>query len=519
MVDEPSEEDEDYEPFEEDENYNSLLEEHYYRNLHNIEQQLGEEFNEKIRRAIERGANKSKEGDWSDATKKNTSGDLKTVLIHAKKELAVSVESIEDINDWDAEQWNNVIEDTTIDREVSQGTRRNYAFAVRRFVANHRDTDVSREDIDTPSQQQTEVDADKVLSHEEVLELIDAANNSRDRAMLACMYEGGLRRGATVQLDIAHVEEGAKEDGYAILHIPYRDGVKDAGGQQKAITWAYGHLSNWMQDHPRRYQEDAPLFCGLRGAEGERLEPRSVYSVFQRLRKKVDIDNDRVYPHALRHSRATEMRGSTNYDKKDIEQVMGWSDSTPMHSRYTHADQEDRAKRVLQKTGVEVEDEEEDEITDCVRCGYPVAIGQSYCAKCGLKQTDEPPEWWQYYKQITKEDEPLRAQLQETPNAIPPLISLDAADLNRVQIASYFAIMKTAAALDDGEEWETDYMGDLNDYIKTLNSYEDIGTIKESLLNRTTDLTPQKYEDNPHEWEQISHEVPDIEGIREAADD
>jgi len=67
--------------------------------------------------------------------------------------------------------------------------------------------------------------------------------------------------------------------------------------------------------------------------------------------ERSDIDDDRVHPHALRHARATAMRKSDRFDKADVELVMGWTDSTPMHERYEHATSMEEATRTAQKMG------------------------------------------------------------------------------------------------------------------------------------------------------------------------
>lgn len=166
------------------------------------------------------------------------------------------------------------------------------------------------------------------------------------------------------------------------------EGVKGADGNIKPLTWAKGYIDSWLNDHPEMQKEEdkrdmnTPLFCSIRKQDdGKRITGHAVYTMMQRLAEKVDIDDDRIHPHMLKHARGTFMRASPRFNKKDIEQVMDWSESTPMHKHYSHADRPSEAKCVASKMGVDV-DIEEVEPYDCPRCDHKVPPAASYCPHC-----------------------------------------------------------------------------------------------------------------------------------------
>jgi len=150
----------------------------------------------------------------------------------------------------------------------------------------------------------------------------------------------------------------------------------------------------------------------------------SVYTMMKRLAESIDIDNDRIHPHMLKHARGTMMRESPNYDKKDIEQIMDWTESTPMHARYSHADEPAEAARVAQKMGIDVEEESHPEPIDCPRCARQVPASVTYCPHCSLKLDDTPADWYLYYRRIVPDDDPVVQHYEELSSITPQYSNL-----------------------------------------------------------------------------------------------
>jgi hypothetical protein len=188
-----------------------------------------------------------------------------------------------------------------------------------------------------------------------------------------------------------------------------------------------------MNDHPDADNPEAPLFVSLRPQDkGKRLSGHSIYTMLSRIVEDTTIDPDRVHPHAFRHARATAMRTLPNFSKSDVETVMGWTDSTPMHSRYTHATSTEEAKRTARKMGLEVGEEDERAIKMCPRCDNHLPPQSRYCPTCALRIDESAPAWWDIYSEIAKETDPILKEYDALPTTVPELEDLPPQDLDHI---------------------------------------------------------------------------------------
>lgn len=142
----------------------------------------------------------------------------------------------------------------------------------------------------------------EVLSAADVESLLRLAT-VRGRAMIVCMYRGGLRVAELVKVapwdvDVRagtiHVRYGKRSKG----QIAYRERTVGIDPGAAAI------LTFWIER--RRALEvprSAPLFCTRDGRE---LAPQNVRLMLARLRRRAGLEQ-RIHPHAFRHSMAAGM--------------------------------------------------------------------------------------------------------------------------------------------------------------------------------------------------------------------
>ena len=362
--------------------------------------------------------------------------------------------SYEDIEDWDANTWEELIRRVARERDIGDGTKRNTCYAVRAFVDWYNRSDVDKDDIDAPKITHSKIDEDVVLKPQEVVELIEKCNNARNKAIIGVMYECGLRRTALVQLDV----NDYKTDQFNRIRVPIKTGVKTGHGRERPLNWSAGYLDTWLTEHPNSGDDEAPLFCSIRDGrdKGKRLSSHSIYTMMKRVADRVDIDNDRVHPHALRHSRATAMRKSDKLDKRDIETVLGWTESTPMHSRYEHTTSTEDASRTAKRMGVDVQDEDQEQlIKDCPRCNSNLPPNVSYCPTCTLKIADrETPKWWVVYKNICKDTDPILKKYDDVTNTIPLISELSIQELDHIHTVFNISVLKR---VDEDQEIDPDH--------------------------------------------------------------
>jgi len=171
------------------------------------------------------------------------------------------------------------------------------------------------------------------LGEDEVVRLLEAAKNARDRAILECLYGGGLRVSELTGIDrddldlragIARVRGKGRKERLAPL-----------GGSAVRALEAY------LEERPRS-DDPRPLFLNRRGG---RLTSRSVHRLLHACVLKAGVD-PRTSPHTLRHSFATHLldRGA---DLREVQELLGHKNIATTQI-YTHVSME-RLKKVYER--------------------------------------------------------------------------------------------------------------------------------------------------------------------------
>jgi site-specific recombinase XerD len=132
-----------------------------------------------------------------------------------------------------------------------------------------------------------------VLSGEEVIALLNAAMNLKDRAILMTLYAAGLRVGEAVHLRLEDIDSKR-----GMIRVDQGKGRKDR----------YVMLSEPLLETLRGYwREKRPAPWLFPGQDPSRpLNRASVESLFAQAKEKAGI-RKRVSPHSLRHSFATHL--------------------------------------------------------------------------------------------------------------------------------------------------------------------------------------------------------------------
>jgi integrase len=423
---------------------------------------------------------------WADSTARNYLRAYRFFYENANKMPRVP----DDMVEWNAVDWNEVIDETASNRGVGAGEKEKYAYAAKAFIKLHnRVEDVDKGDINVPdrdreSEKKTE---EEVLLEDDIITLIEATVSNRNAAIIALGYQAALRRDALVNLRIKDYKN--PEEGMTHIRIPSDADYKGASGSVIPITWAGGYVDNWLSEHPKSDDPDAPLFCSIRNQDrGEALSGHSVYTMMKRLAKHVDsIEDEKIHPHMLRHARASTMRLSEDYDLSDIETVMQWTQSTPMHSTYESLDNQSEAERVAMKMGQDIPEQDAVREIECPRCKQTLNASATYCSSCNLRIEDKVQEWWTLYRKVAPEDDPIREKYEGLPTAVPVVEQLPLAELDRV----YDVLMEA--------EWSTHYDKEPADPIgtDTFDSQKEADDAFQMVIDRMKDTYAQKYADDP----------------------
>lgn len=132
-----------------------------------------------------------------------------------------------------------------------------------------------------------------VLSELEVVQLLDAAANLRDRAILMTLYSGGLRL-----LELIHLQPGDIDS--ATMHIRVREGK---GGKDRYVILSET-LLKVLRQYFREFRPERWLFYANKPDQS--VPPRSIQRMIKATALRAGLTK-RVSPHVLRHSFATHL--------------------------------------------------------------------------------------------------------------------------------------------------------------------------------------------------------------------
>lgn len=159
------------------------------------------------------------------------------------------------------------------------------------------------------------------------------ATGCRNYAMLMMMYGAGLRVSEVCNLTLADVNFETR-----ILYI--QDGK---GGKDRYVPMADDVAESaraWLKFRPENTEY---FFCTIKGGQ---LDTRYIREMCYRISEKAGVyiqdgkKKKKVNPHALRHSFATEILKSGDFNIRELQELMGHSDISTTQI-YTHVVLED----------------------------------------------------------------------------------------------------------------------------------------------------------------------------------
>ncbi len=159
----------------------------------------------------------------------------------------------------------------------------------------------------------------KVISKEEILDIIAHANNLKHKCIIQLLYSSGLRRSELVQLKLEDIDSKRM-----LIH------VKQAKNKKDRYTLLSTNVLADLRLYCEQWQPSNYLFEGM---HGQPYSPVSVLKVVKSAAERAGI-RTRVTPHMLRHSFATHLL-EAGTDIRQIQVLLGHS-STKTTEIYTH---------------------------------------------------------------------------------------------------------------------------------------------------------------------------------------
>ena len=139
----------------------------------------------------------------------------------------------------------------------SEATRHDYKIALKKFykwlykgdepeLTKWFTTNIKNRDKKLP---------EDMLTEDEIMKMINAASNTRDKAMISLLWDIGARIGELGTLKIKHIK--FDEDGAVIL-VNWKTGPR-----RVRAVWSVSYLMNLLEEHPERDNPEAPLWFNL----------------------------------------------------------------------------------------------------------------------------------------------------------------------------------------------------------------------------------------------------------------
>lgn len=250
-----------------------------------------------------------------------------------------------------------------------------------------------------------------MLTKEEVLRVIDACTNSRDRAVISMLYDGSLRpvdlRKLTWQ-DVTFDEFGAM----------IRTSAKTGKERAIRLTFSTPYFAQWKSDYPGEPAGPAPVFVSHRvyeaaGGEHIPLEMDAITRLIRSLRQKTGIKT--LLPSIFRPSRITH-DVIDGYDSSYL-MLKNWGTlKTSMLQVYAKPGEDYISKYALEKAGIKNSQKPRERETTldpitCPNCETVNPPGKRFCGHCGHTLTEEAKE------QLTTTSQKLQKIFATNPKA------------------------------------------------------------------------------------------------------
>ncbi len=222
-----------------------------------------------------------------------------------------------------------------------------------------------------------ELEEPEILTEDEVKALIDKAPTTRDKALIAVLFDGGFRIGEILPRRVGDVEfdeMGAKIKVHG-----------KTGSRVVRLIASAPLLARWIDEHPQKDNPNAWLWFSRNSGM---LSYQMVRKILKDTAERAGI-RKRIYPHLFRHSSATSnARFLTEYE---LRVRYGWSSESDVPARYVHLSQRDLDEKLASVYASRQVEPPKPKFAPiiCPRCGAENTPGTRYCSKCGTPLTAE----------------------------------------------------------------------------------------------------------------------------------
>jgi site-specific recombinase XerD len=242
---------------------------------------------------------------------------------------------------------------------------------------------------------------------DEVMEMSAEAGNKRDQLMPLFLYLTGCRLKTLREVKIKHLERYDTHHKMSLLNQK----CKSLPPRRTIYETRLTHLiRNWLENHPRRDDSEAHLFCTLEDGynretgeqaskAGDQLSKKRVAQILENLGKAAGLviegneeKSKRVNPHSFRYSMATFYNYFTELEiDDDILKKGGWKSTSQVKKYVLDPEEIDDFER-KRKQGIETDVPSRFQVLakqDCGNCNETNPPTRDICKGCGHALNDK----------------------------------------------------------------------------------------------------------------------------------
>lgn len=230
-----------------------------------------------------------------------------------------------------------------------------------------------------PTMEEQTASREDRLRTDEVMDLLAAARDPMERALVMLLLDSGFRAGEAAALNIRDVS--FDDNGAKLMHGREARGLKTLRRKVPTrLTIGARHVREWIAVHPFRLHPERPLFISRSNRNlGERIGAGGVWTIVNNIAKRAKVRH--VHPHMFRHTAAS-LRAADGWNEEMLRLHFGWSKGSDMPSLYAHVE-EDYDRFALRKAGAPLPAPKPQWTLQCPHCQTDCPGDAFFCTSCG----------------------------------------------------------------------------------------------------------------------------------------
>jgi len=212
----------------------------------------------------------------------------------------------------------------------------------------------------------------QLLTPEEAQKIVNAADNTRDRALFHFLWESGCRVGEAINLKLNSIQF---DKGDAKITL-----FGKVGERQILLLESVRDLKEYIKTRSLANQ-DEPLFIMVGKEKGNPLSHGAISKTVKRTAIRAGITKH-VHAYLFRHSRASYL-ASKGLSETQLCMIFGWEIGSKQVRTYIHLSGAQVQNALLEKVyGIKRPENHEQEVIRCQVCGETNPYNQDTCQQC-----------------------------------------------------------------------------------------------------------------------------------------